>query len=141
MAQPPRRSRRIQGLPPELPRVLSTEGNPDRSSHSEASHQPRRNLFPEFSRSVSKGNQLLPSLPHSNVETPLVSEALQETPSIPSLEVLVTSGQGSETLLPSDHDSRASNAPVHVPDLITFTDPLYETYLFPSEGPIRETLL
>ena len=32
MAQPPRRSRRLQGLPPELPGLSSTDGNTDRSS-------------------------------------------------------------------------------------------------------------
>jgi len=63
-----------------------------------------------------------------------------ETPSIPSLEVL-TSAPGSATFLPLDHDSRVSNTLVQFPDLILFTEPHYETYLFPSEGPIQEDLI
>lgn len=135
MAQPPHRSRRIQGLPLELLGVSSTEGNPDHSSDS--SSQTRRNPFLEFSRELSKGNQILPSLPYSNVETPLVSETLPVLPSIPNLEVLPTSSPGSKHFLPSDHNSRVSHTPFQLPDLIQFIEPLLETYLFPNEGPIQ----
>ena len=116
MAQPPHQYRRIQGLHPEIPRVSSTEGNPDHSSDS--SSQTRRNLFPEFSRALSEGNQILPSLPHSNVDTSLVSEALLVSPSIPNLEVLPTSSPRSEAFIPLDRDSRVSNTPIQFPDLI-----------------------
>lgn len=139
MAQPPRRSYRIKGLPPELPGVSSEEEiNSGLSVHSKQFHRPRtnRNLFPEFSRSVSEGNQPLSSPSHSNLETPLVSKNHLEVPSILGPEVLATSGQGSETFIPSDHDSRVSIPSIKFPDLITFLEPNYETCLFPNEGPI-----
>jgi len=89
VAQPPRRSRRLQGLPPELPGLSSTDGNTDRSSTT-------------------------PSLPLSNVETSLVTENASVPPSILN--------PGSVTSF-------------ELPDLITFAEPLVETYLFPNEGP------
>jgi len=114
VAQPSYRSCKIQGLPPELPRVSSAEErnfdlsvhseqppklprvssaeerNFDLSMHSEQPPRPRtnRNLFPKFSRSVSEGNQPMSSPSHSNLEAPLVSKTLLETPSIPSLASL-----------------------------------------------------
>jgi len=139
VVQPPLRSRRIQGLPPEFPEVSSEE---ERNSvifvHSEQSHRPRTNinLFPEFSRSLSEGNQPLSPPSQSKLETHLASKTHIEAPSILGPEVLVTSGQGSETFIPSDHDSRVSIPSVKFPDLITFTEPNYETLLFPNEGPI-----
>ena len=80
---------------------------------------------------------MLPSLPHSNVETSLVPETFLVSPSTPNLEVLPTSSPGSEHFLPSDHNSRVSNTSFQFPDLIQFTEPLLETYLFPNEGPIQ----
>jgi hypothetical protein len=91
VAQSPRRSRRLQGLPPELPELSSTEENREHPSNS-------------------------PSLPVSNVETPLVTETASVPPSILN--------PGSDT-------------PYEFPDLISFTEPLLETYLFPSEGPTQ----
>jgi len=112
VAQPPRRSRRIQGLPPELPGLSSTEENTDRSSNS-------------------------PSLPLSNVETSLIPETVLVPPSTFNLDVLPTSSLGSEQFLPSDHHSRVPDTSFEFPDLIQFTEPLLETYLFPNEGPIQ----
>lgn len=85
---------------------------------------------------MSEGNQPLSSPSQSNLETPLAPEPLLEAPSIPNPKVIVTFGQGSEIFAPSDHGSMVSNTSIQFPNLITFIDPLYETYLFPSERPI-----
>ena len=135
MAQPPRISRRLQGLPPELPGVSSTEENTDHSSGSPS--ETWRNLFPEFSRASQEGVQILPSPPHSNVETSLALETFLFSPSTHNLEVLPTSNPGYEHSLPSDHNSRVSNTPFQFPDLIQFTEPRLETYWFPNEGRIE----
>ena len=90
-------------------------------------HQPRMNLslLPAFYRSLSKEKQ--------DPQIPLPLEQNLEAPLILGPEVLVTSGQGPETLLPSGKNSEASLPLVTSPNLISFLEPKFETFLFPKE--------
>jgi len=88
-------------------------------------------------RSFSEGEQdpqLPPPLEH-NLEVPLSSETNIEISLIPDPEVPTTSGQGLETLLPLGQNSKAPLALLTFPDLISFSKPELETFLFLVEEP------